>query len=84
MILQIDLKILNTKEKLISYLSSHIEGLYGTNYDALIDAMTYIHTPMTLELLHKNEYEDCEELEAIFKIIQKENPLIIIKKQNLI
>lgn len=78
--LEIDLSIFNTKKKLLAYFASHFNEMYGLNYDALIDVLTYVKEPLTLELLNEIQYENLEELKSILDIIHRENPLITIKK----
>lgn len=75
--LEIDFKIHSTKQKLFDYLMLQIEGLFGANYDALIDALIFYRTPLLLQLSHISSYEEKENLLEVFKIIQKENSLIL-------
>lgn len=79
--LEIDLSIFNTKKKLLAYFASLFNEMYGLNYDALIDVLTYVKEPLTLELLNEIQYENLEELKSILDIIHRENPLITIKNK---
>lgn len=79
--LEIDLSIFNTKKKLLAYFASLFNEMYGLNYDALIDVLTYVKEPLTLELLKEIQYENLEELKSILDIIHRENPLITIKNK---
>lgn len=79
--LEIDLSIFNTKKKLLAYFASLFNEMYGLNYDALIDVLTYVKEPLTLEFLNEIQYENLEELKSILDIIHRENPLITIKNK---
>lgn len=79
--LEIDLSIFNTKKKLLAYFASHFNEMYDLNYDALIDVLTYVKEPLTLEFLNEIQYENLEELKSILDIIHRENPLITIKNK---
>lgn len=79
--LEIDLSIFNTKKKLLAYFASLFNEMYGLNYDALIDVLTYVKEPLTLEFLNEIQYENLEELKSILEIIHEENSLITIKNK---
>ncbi|MDE5546743.1 MAG: hypothetical protein K2I88_04695 [Anaeroplasmataceae bacterium] len=74
--IEIDFKIYSTKQKLFSFLLPQIEGLYGTNYDALIDALSFYDTPLLFHLINLSYYENQSSLLEVLQIIQKENTLI--------
>ncbi len=74
----LDFKKLNTKDLLLSFLKTKITGLYSSNYDALIDALTFIKNDLTIKLINLDYYEDKKELIEIFKIITNENKMIKI------
>lgn len=75
----IDFSKYPTKKELMHYLMIEIEGMYGLNYDAFIDALTFYQFPLQLELLNIRNYENDKELIEILDIIGKENPKIKIK-----
>ncbi|MDE6408564.1 MAG: barstar family protein [Anaeroplasmataceae bacterium] len=76
--IEIDFKNYPTKQKLFTFLMSQIEGLFGANYDALIDALSFYQTPLVLQLIHLSFYEEQAQLLEVLQIIQKENHLIQI------
>ncbi len=77
--LSIDLKKYKTKEKLLCFLSTQMDELYGMNYDALIDVFTFIKEPLQILIKNKEYYEDWNALKETLEIITKENKNIIIK-----
>lgn len=79
MTVKIDFIYYPTKQKFFDFLTTKIDGLFGKNYDALIDALTFYKTPITFILLHISFFEDKENLLEIIKIIHKENTLITFK-----
>ena len=74
--LEIDLKIYPTKSKLFSFLKTQIEGLFGANYDALIDALTFYYHPLQISLINISFYEEKNNLLETLEIVHKENAWI--------
>ncbi|MDE6660715.1 MAG: hypothetical protein K2J93_02685 [Anaeroplasmataceae bacterium] len=74
--LEIDFKSYPTKQKLFSFLLKRITGLYGSNYDALIDALSFYDTSLTIYLINLNNYEEPTDLLEILEIIHKNNTFI--------
>lgn len=74
--LEIDFKIHSTKQKLFDYLMPQIEGLFGANYDALIDALRFYNFPLLISLKNISFYEERTILLETLDIIHKENSLI--------
>ena len=66
--MKIDFKLLNTKEKFLTYMQETLNEMYAKNYDALIDAIT-AYENLTLELININYYEDLKNLLDIINII---------------
>lgn len=74
----LDFKILNTKELLFSFLKTKIDGLYSSNYDALIDALTFYKNDLTIQLINTDDYENKKELIEVLEIVKTENKMIKI------
>ena len=59
--MKIDLKVLNTKDKFLSFMKDSLEDMYALNYDALIDAITSYHS-LELEFINIESYQDYQNL----------------------
>lgn len=72
----IDCSRYSSKQKLFQFLTTQIEGLYGENYDALIDALTFFQTPLLITFKNFEKYSDKENLLPVLDIISNDNPQI--------
>lgn len=72
----IDCSRYSSKQKLLQFLTAQIEGLYGENYDALIDALTFFQTPLLITFKNFEKYSDKENLLPVLDIISNDNPQI--------
>ena len=77
--MKIDLNILNTKEKFLSFMKDNLEDMYALNYDALIDAITSYQS-LELEFVNISSYQDYQNLIEVIEIINNDYPNIKIKK----
>ena len=77
--MKIDLNILNTKEKFLSFMKDNLEDMYALNYDALIDAITSYQS-LELEFINISSYQDYQNLIEVIEIINNDYPNIKTKK----
>lgn len=73
MSISLDLSVYNTKKSLLSRLAEIFDEMFSLNYDALIDAATFYSSPLQLEFLHCDSFENKKELLEVLHIIEEEN-----------
>ena len=76
--MKIDLKVLDTKEKFLSFMKDSLEDMYALNYDALIDEITSYQS-LELEFINIESYQDLQNLIEVIEIINNDYPNIKIK-----
>lgn len=78
MIIAIDLAKYNTKIELLSYFRSILDEMYGVNYDALIDALTFVDEETIFEFSNIDCFENVTDLKEVMSIITDENANIVV------
>lgn len=79
MIITIDLAKYNTKTKLLSYFRNILDEMYGLNYDALIDTLTFVDEDTAIEFSNIDSFENITDLKEVMSIIASENANIVVK-----
>lgn len=78
MIIRIDLEKLNTKKELLSYFKDNLDEMYGLNYDALIDTLTFVDEETTIEFSNIECFENPSDLKEVMSIIATDNTNITV------
>lgn len=78
MIIRIDLEKLNTKKEVLSYFKDNLDEMYGLNYDALIDTLTFIDEETTIEFSNIECFENPSDLKEVMSIIMTDNTNITV------
>lgn len=78
MIIRIDLEKLNTKKEVLSYFKDNLDEMYGLNYDALIDTLTFIDEETTIEFSNIECFENPSDLKEVMSIITTDNTNITV------
>lgn len=78
MIIRIDLEKLNTKKELLSYFKDNLDEMYGLNYDALIDTLTFVDEKTTIEFSNIECFENPSDLKEVMSIITTDNTNITV------
>ena len=71
--MEINLKELNSKEKLLAYFQDNFDEMYAANYYELIDVITFIKNDLNINFVNSNCYSDLDNLKEVFEIITNEN-----------
>lgn len=79
MIITIDLTKYNTKIELLSYFRDILDEMYGLNYDALIDALTFADEETIIEFSNIDCFENVTDLKEVMSVITDENANIVVK-----
>lgn len=79
MIITIDLAKYNTKIALLSYFRDILDEMYGLNYDALIDTLTFVDEETVIEFSNIDCFENATDLKEVMSIIASENANIVVK-----
>lgn len=79
MIIRIDLEKLNTKKELLSYFRDNLDEMYGLNYDALIDTLTFVDEKTTIEFCNIECFENLSDLKEVMSIITTDNANITVR-----
>lgn len=79
MTITIDLAKYNTKIELLSYFGNILDEMYGLNYDALIDTLTFVDEETIIEFSNIDCFENVANLKEVMSIITDENANIVVK-----
>lgn len=79
MTITIDLAKYNTKIELLSYFRNILDEMYGLNYDALIDTLTFVDEETIIEFSNIDCFENVANLKEVMSIITDENANIVVK-----
>ena len=63
-----------TKKELLQIFQQNFDEMHSLNYDALIDVLTSVSEPLTIEIQNKNHFEDYPAFKETLSIVEQENP----------